>query len=335
MPDRSLDDFDQARVREAIRKAEEQAGSDDAAFLAALNAHYFGAVGAAAAATTRALGTVTTGAGGRRALRMAGAPTRSFQILKDAEYLGNARELARGGLAGAKVVGGVAVKSADFSDCVAVGNDERWACTGTLISRKAVLTAGHCAAYATRVFFGNDVGGDGREVAVARRVRHPRYHKGERNDLTVLILEERVDDVDPRRLAAGKVIDKAKDGRIVGFGTTDTGGRFGYGAKRMVDVPIVSAACRRSTPERDDWATFGCDRGLELVAGRPLLERDSCKGDSGGPIYVQASGGEWLLAGATSRAVDSATHTCGDGGIYVRVDKYRRWIAGIRGVGLA
>jgi endonuclease G len=44
--------------------------------------------------------------------------------------------------------------------------------------------------------------------------------------------------------------------------------------------------------------------------------------------------GDWLLAAATSRATDSALNNCGDGGIYVRLDKYRRWIDGIPGVTL-
>jgi hypothetical protein len=75
----------------------------------------------------------------------------------------------------------------------------------------------------------------------------------------------------------------------------------------------------------------GCDRSLGLVAGRPLLQRDTCNGDSGGPFYVTGPDGGRLLAAATSRATDSAVSNCGDGGIYVRIDRYRSWIAGIPG----
>ncbi len=99
----------------------------------------------------------------------------------------------------------------------------------------------------------------------------------------------------------------------------------------MVDVPIASPDCRGTVEGHDDSLSYGCDRGLEIVAGRPLLERDSCKGDSGGPFYVLDGMGQWQIAGATSRATDSAMHTCGDGGIYVRVDRYRAWIASIPG----
>jgi endonuclease G len=62
------------------------------------------------------------------------------------------------------------------------------------------------------------------------------------------------------------------------------------------------------------------------VAGKPLLQHDTCKGDSGGPFFLADSRGRWFLAGVTSRGTDLATTMCGDGGLYVRVDKYLDWI---------
>jgi secreted trypsin-like serine protease len=193
-----------------------------------------------------------------------------------------------------------------------------------------VVTAGHCASFATRVFFGGDVTKSGRIVRVRERVRHPDYRKnGKQNDLLVLLLDERVENVTARKIATTKTIDAATDGRVVGFGNTDPMGSTGYGVKRQVDVPIASAACRGTLDGEADSAAYGCDKGLELVAGKPLLMKDSCTGDSGGPFYIGSPNGDWLLAGATSRATNSAPNDCGDGGIYVRVDKYRKWIDGI------
>ncbi len=119
----------------------------------------------------------------------------------------------------------------------------------------------------------------------------------------------------------------------MGFGNTEATGTFGYGQKRFVDVPIASPDCRGEISGEFDSVTYGCDVGLELVAGRPLLARDSCTGDSGGPFYVQ-DGVPWLLAAATSRATDSSMSNCGDGGVYVRADRYRTWIDAIPGVTL-
>lgn len=216
-----------------------------------------------------------------------------------------------------------------------MGSDNQWGCTGTLIAPNVVVTAGHCADFATRVFFGHDVTQPGKIVRVKKRVRHPKYRQGKRNDLMVLLLEDKVESVKPRKLAAKTVIDKATDGGVIGFGNTDPMGMFGYGVKRFVDVPVASPACRGKTDGQDDSMAYGCDAGLELVAGRPLLERDSCKGDNGGPFYVPGKNEQWFLAGATSRATDSAMNNCGDGGVYVRMDRYRAWIEGIPGVSLS
>ena len=318
----AAEDVDPA-VRAAIEYAEKHAGKDDAQFVQALNSHFRGGAVQRAGRTRGVIPIVP-----------AEVAARSFQIYQDPRYLANARALARRTLGGLRVIGGAPVKAGEFVDCVGVGSDSQWGCTGTLIAANAVLTAGHCADFATRIYFGTDVSKPGKVVRVKKRVRHPQYHRGQHNDLMVLVLEERVTTVKPRKLAAKTLLDKATDGRVVGFGNTDPAGSFGYGVKRFVDVPIASPACRGKVDGADDKVTYGCDPGLELVAGRPLLSRDSCTGDSGGPFYVIGKNQEWLLGGATSRATDSAMNNCGDGGVYVRVDRYRAWIDSIPGVSL-
>lgn len=319
----SVEPADEA-TRAAIEYAEKYSGKDDKLFLEILNEHYRRS---RQAPVER-----------RRTIALQPEPpppTRSFQIYADPRYLANARELARRTQGGYRVIGGAPVKPGEFLDCVAVGSDAQWGCTGTLIAANVVLTAGHCVEFATRVFIGSDVTKAGKVVAVKKRVRHPKYHRGGHNDLMVLVLEAAVTTVKPRALASKTVIDKATDGRVMGFGHTDPMGRFGYGRKRFVDIPVASPACRGRIGGQDDRYAYGCDPGLELVAGRPMLERDSCKGDSGGPFYVEGkTKGEWMLAAATSRATDSAMHECGDGGIYVRADTYRNWIDSIPGVSL-
>ena len=136
----------------------------------------------------------------------------------------------------------------EFLDCVAVGNDNQWGCTGTLIASKVVLTAGHCADFATQIFIGSDVTQPGKVVKVKRRIRHPQYHHGKHNDLMVLILNEKVEGVIPRKFARKAIIDAATDGRVMGFGNTEATGRFGYGQKQFVDVPSLHPpAAERST----------------------------------------------------------------------------------------
>jgi hypothetical protein len=256
--------------------------------------------------------------------RIARPPIPSAQsIFSDPNYVKNAREFIR---SPSRIVGGV--PTADFPDCVAVGSAAGWCCTGTLIAPNVVLSAGHCAALcADRVFLGLNVDGDGQAIPIAAAHRHPQYATGGlHNDLVVLILVEDVPGVAPRRVAAPEAITAAAFIRAVGFGTTDPWGTGGYGQRRVVDVPIATADCAAD----DAQSRYGCDELLELVAGAPFLDRDSCKGDSGGPAYVQA-GSDWFLAGATSRATNEALRPCGDGGVYVRVDRFMDWIMSVPG----
>jgi hypothetical protein len=222
------------------------------------------------------------------------------------------------------IVGGE--KTNDFPDCCAVGNDIGYYCTGTLIAPTVVVTAAHCDGI-RRVFLrGPDVRfpEDGETIRVSRVFRH------DEADLQVLVLES-PSAVEPRRVASGAVADNAQTAILVGFGTTNLAGTTGYGRKRKVEVPIVSASCAT----QNDVDNFGCSRGTEIVAGHRGLRKDSCKGDSGGPLYVKGPGGAHFLLGATSRGINNADNVCGDGGIYVRVDKFLDWIREMTGVAIA
>ena len=63
-------------------------------------------------------------------------------------------------------------------------------------------------------------------------------------------------------------------------------------------MPITSAGCQGKSPKGEDSKVYGCHPGMEIVASAPLTSRDSCSGDSGGSVFVQAGDGSWLLAGS-------------------------------------
>lgn len=298
-------------VHEAITQAHKTAAGDPRAYADALRNLALARMPSPAAR------------GGARSLGL--RKTQGARLTDDPRYLANVRELARRTKRNARIIGGSTVKGKDFADCVAVGDDFDWGCTGTLIAPNAVLTAGHCKQLHSRIFIGNDVARRGRVVRVKRHVRHPGWKGDLQNDVMLLILAEPVRGVKPRAMASARQINAAKDGRVVGFGTTDLAGTIGYGIKQQTDVPVVSAACSGKVNGKNDSTVYGCHVGKELVAGKPLLNHDTCRGDSGGPLYV-AVGKRWLLAGVTSRGTDLATTMCGDGGLYTRVDKYRTWI---------
>ncbi|MGE3314041.1 MAG: trypsin-like serine protease [Planctomycetaceae bacterium] len=245
-------------------------------------------------------------------------------IYTDPEYIKNSKKYLES--LPARVVGGV--PTSEYADCVAVGTSAGWCCTGTLVAPNVVISAGHCyGGCASRVFVGSDVTLSGSVFKVKSAVRHPDYGKaGLHNDLMVLILEQDVPGVKPRPFAPSSAIDAGFFVRAVGFGNTDVHSSIGFGIKRVVDIPMATPNCETSAAQ----SRYGCDNGLELVAGAPFLDKDTCNGDSGGPVYVEHNG-NWYLAGATSRATRDSIRPCGDGGIYVRLDKYIDWIKSVPG----
>jgi len=185
---------ERALVKKAIAYAEAQA-SDDLDFVQILRATYL----AEHPQLRRMLR--TSSGNGRATQRVQDAPgDAAATIDDDPRFLANFRRLAEETKKNIRIIGGQKVPAAQFPDCVAVGSDHEWACSGTLIAPRIVLSAGHCAEYATRVFFGNDVKRKGTTISVERRVRHPEYQNGKKHDLLLLFLE-RAATAQPRVIA--------------------------------------------------------------------------------------------------------------------------------------
>jgi endonuclease G len=224
-----------------------------------------------------------------------------------------------------KIIDGVKVPPSELQDCCAVGDDVEFYCTGTLIAPTLVVTARHCTG-ATRVFFGTNIAnlGAGQVISVARKHSHPSQ------DLQVLELASAPAGIAPRHIAQGGEV-SGNTCILAGFGATEITGKFGYGEKRKLEkMPIVSLLCQGA----GERGQFGCKPGAEMVAGQRGLVKDSCSGDSGGPLYIDQSDGSKALLGVTSRGVRNSSSECGDGGIYVRVDQFVDWIKQETGVSI-
>lgn len=200
---------------------------------------------------------------------------------------------------------------------VVVGNSQGWHCSGVLIAPTVVLTAGHCTP-ATRVAFAGDVPAGSRrfkgQIPVASSLVRGRSGA---DDLALLVLGK------PAPLGAAvahlrwNTAEPAGKALAIGYGGYDR--RRLRHQRRSLKFDIRGYGCNVRRRVRS-----GCNPAREMV----ILSnegRDTCRGDSGGPMFLMERGRPVVMA-ITTRSLANANRDCGQGGVYVRVDAALPWI---------
>ena len=183
-------------------------------------------------------------------------------------------------------------------------------CTGTLVHPEIVVLAAHCVGLEPdAAIFADDYTSPELSAPIESCTAHPNGTELG-SDIGFCKLAEPVTTVPIVPLLAGcetSVIQPGAEVVAVGFGESDD--TLGPGPKREVALPIVSVT--------DNDAFIGGNG------------KDTCTGDSGGPVFIRAPDQTWRLF-----AVTSYGNTCGEGGHYSLLHPAHAWLEKASGVDL-
>jgi V8-like Glu-specific endopeptidase len=234
-------------------------------------------------------------------------------------------------VANGRIFGGTPIRPENdsFEDSVAlVGNNK--ICSGALVSPDAVITAAHCYCdgVTDEALIGTSVLSPVTRVKIDKTKSEVFRDCNKINmdlssgDVALIRLRSPVN-VAPKEITDLPQVRTAASVRAVGFGQTKTS----IGFKYQVNIVIASYQCNGSVFSGiPDQQIYRCSPAYELVAAG--LNRDTCSGDSGGPIYIIGDTLKAYVAGITSRGVNP-NGDCGDGGIYVLLSAspIREWLS--------
>jgi secreted trypsin-like serine protease len=199
--------------------------------------------------------------------------------------------------------------------------DEGPFCTGTVISKRTVLTAGHCVdpprTTPKEIWFGVNLLQPEHKIKVVASKRHPGYHNAGDEVAHDLALLELASDapVQPSPLLRATMDDSptyiGKDFTFVGYGVTNPEDHSNPDASRHVGRWPVTLVGPGPLPivNRQLPATG-------ILSQSPTM--NLCNGDSGGPAFFVGSGVE-LEAGVASTVITAGS--CRDGSVSSRTDK--------------
>lgn len=236
-----------------------------------------------------------------------------------------------------RIVGGQPTRQGQYPSIVMILLDGSQHCDGTIINEYHILTAAHCVqgrddatrfsvvagAYNTRQQEPGRV-----TVPVVQASYHPNYNSGGRynNDCAIMRLGRPLQFSRQIQPACLPRFQRNYDGipsLVVGWGKTSEGGSSSSVLQHVM-LPILGNQQCSNMMEQKYTITNNM-----LCAGLPQGGKDSCAGDSGGPMYLDGNQG-LLQVGIVSFGEGCARQN--RPGVYCRVDQVMDFVLANSGI---